>query len=30
MTISDLDETWYASSIFGFVIPDKISFSSIV
>ena len=27
MTISELDETWYAGSTFGFVLPDKISLS---
>jgi len=30
MTISELDETWYASSSFGFVMSDKISLSFIV
>ena len=30
MTISELDETWYASSTFGFVTSDKISLSFIV
>ena len=30
MTVSDLDETWYAGSTFGFVKPDKISLSFIV
>ena len=30
MTVSELDETWYASSTFGFVMSDKISLSFIV
>ena len=30
MTISELDETWYAGSTFGFVMPDKISVPFIV
>ena len=30
MTVSELDETWYASSTFDFVMSDKISLSFIV
>ena len=25
MTISELDETWYTTSIYRFVLPDKVS-----
>ena len=30
MTITELDETWYAGSTFGFVMPDKILLSFVV